>query len=399
MRGALPVVLALLLLSTASAAFARQAAKLPRPRRLDRDLEFRRDAATGELYSIPAKAVVPGTPEAPAAGTVRATVTLVEVNCNVLSPHGTHLRSLGRDDFRLFEGGVEQRIAHFDAASEPASIALLMDASPSVFRELEEMKAAARALARNLSPLDEVAVVAFAGQTHLLLPFSRDRALLERTVGSVELMRSASETGSNIYQAIYLTVRELFRGRTGRKAIVVLTDGQDSGLGLSWDPATAAPHPGEKANRLTFEDVSRALAAAGVEVYAVSTQNRPKAMTEAWLAAHQGDMLINPAARELGMVHYTLYLAELVRRAGGHLYFLREIGTLSEVYRRIAETLDAEYTLGYYPSAGLAKPGWRALRVELAGHADAGLATQDTYAARRDARPVCRVAYYFPANP
>ena len=48
-------------------------------------------------------------------------------------------------------------------------------------------------------------------------------------------------------------------------------------------------------------------------------------------------------------------LAELVRRAGGQLFFLREIGTLGDVYRRIAESLGAQYVLGYYPSAGLAR--------------------------------------------
>jgi len=355
-------------------------AKLPRPQRLDRGSELRRDPGTGELRD--ARAAAPRSEAAPAA--IRTRVTLVEVGCNVFSPDGLPLRGLGREDFHLFEDGVEQRIAHFDASTAPASIALLVDASPSVFRELDEMRAAARTLSKSLSPLDEVALVAFAGETHLLLPFSRDRMLLERALGSSELARVANSSQSNIYQAVYLPTRELFRGRTGRKAIVVLTDGQDSGLGLTWDPASAMPQTGEKANRLTFEDVARELAATGVDVYAISTQNRPQAMTPAWLEAHQGEMLVTPAARELGMVHYTLYLAELVRRAGGQLYFLREIGTLSDVYRRIAETLGAQYTLGYYPSAGLSRAGWRALRVELA--------------ARSDARLAYRVAYYVRAE-
>ncbi len=308
----------------------------------------------------------------------------------MLSPDGTTLRGLGRDAFRVFEDGVEQAIAHFDASSAPARVALVVDASPSVFRELNEMKAAARALAATLAPRDEVAVVAFAGQAQLLLPFSRDRAMLERVFGSRELAQVANSAQSNIYQAVYLTARELFRGRTGRKAIVLLTDGQDSGLALSWDPAGAGPQRGAKADRLTFEDVARELAAAGVELYAISTQPRPRAMTDAWLDAHRNEMFVTPAARELGMPHYTLYLAELMRRAGGRLYFLAELGTLGEVYRRIAGTLGAQYTLGYYPSAGLARPGWRALRVELREGTTAP-------AAPRNPRLTYRVAYYVPA--
>lgn len=355
--------------------------KLPRPRRLDHGIQLRRDPATGELRGARA----PAAGAAPSAEVIRARVNLVEVGCAVRLPDGTPLRELRREEFRLFENGVEQRIAHFDASSAPANIALLLDASPSVFREFAEMKAAARALSESLAPADEVALAAFAGGTYLLLPFTRDRALLERAIASPALAQVANSSESNIYQAIYLAARELFAGRTGRKALVVLTDGQDSGLGLGWDPASALPLPGEKANRLTFEDVARELAAAGVEVYAISTQTRPKAMTAEWLEQHRGEMLITPAARGLGMVHYTLYLAELVRRAGGQLYFLREMGTLSDVYRRIAQALGAQYTLGYYPSAGLARPGWRTLRVELPGQGDVRL----TY----------RVAYYVPASP
>ena len=374
--------LATLLVAQLLPAHARPQAKpkLPRPRRLDHGIQLRRDPATGELRG--ARAPVAGA--VPSAEIIRAWVNLVEVGCAVHLPDGTPLRELRREEFRLFENGVEQRIAHFDASSAPASIALLLDASPSVFREFAEMKAAARALSEGLAPADDVALAAFAGSTYLLLPFTRDRALLERAIASPALKQVANSSESNIYQAIYLAARELFRGRTGRKALVVLTDGQDSGLGLGWDPASALPPPGEKANRLTFEDVARELAAAGVEVYAISTQTRPKAMTAEWLEQHRGEMLITSAARGLGMVHYTLYLAELVRRAGGQLYFLREMGTLSDVYRRIAQTLGAQYTLGYYPSAGLARPGWRTLRVELPG--------------RGDVRLAYRVAYYVPAE-
>ncbi len=382
-----------------------QTQHLPKPRVLDREISVQRDAATGELRA----SSTPADSSAPA--TIRARVGLVEVGCNVLLPDGTHLRGLARDDFRLFEDGLEQTIAHFDASTEPAGIALAIDASPSVFRELDRMKAAARALAEKLSPLDDVAVVAFAAQAHLLLPFSRDRALLERAIASPELARVANFRESNIYRAIYLTARELFRNRSSRKAILLLTDGQDSGLGLTWDASSALPQAGERANRLAFEDVARELAAAGVELYAISTQPRPRAMTDAWLAAHRHEMLVTPAARELGMTHYTLYLAELLRRAGGRLYFLSEIGTLSDVYRRIAETLSAQYTLGYYPAAGLGKPGWRALRVELARSSSTGpplvvsppwREPPSSATAGKDAEQVRvthRVAFYVPTVP
>jgi Ca-activated chloride channel family protein len=355
--------------------------KLPRPRQLDRGVVYDRDPKTGELRTR--SAAEPGASGTPAAGTIRARVSLVEVGCVALDRDGTNLRGLRREDFRVFEDGAEQPIAHFDASTEPASIVLVIDTSPSIFRELAQMKVAARALAASLSPADEVAVVAFAKGTHLLLPFSRARALLEGAIDSPAMAMVANSRESNIYEAAYLTAHELFRRRPGRKAILLLTDGQDSGLRLSWDPASALP--GAARNRLAFEDVARELAADGVALYAISTEPRPRAMTDAWLDAHRSATLISAATHELKIPHYTAYLAELVRRVGGRLYFLRETGGLSEVYRRIAETLGAQYTLGYYPGASIGRPGWRALRVELPGHPGA--------------RVVHRFAYYVPASP
>lgn len=357
--------------------------KLPRAQELGRGATYERDPETGELrWRAPrAPTGAPETPRAP--GTLRTRVNLVEIGCVVTGADGTPLGGLSRSDFRLFENGAEQAIAHFDASTEPASIVLVIDTSPSIFRELGEMKTAASALAGLLAPADEAALVAFSKGAHLLAPFSTDRALLERALDSPDMARVANSRESNIYEAVYLTAHELFRSRTGRKAILLLTDGQDSGLGLSWDPRSAAA--AVAANRLTFEDVARELAADGVELYAISTEPRPRAMTDAWLEARRDATLISRGVRELDIPHYTAYLAELVRRVGGRIYFLREIGRLSEVYRRIAETLTAQYTLGYYPSAGLARPGWRTVRVELP--------------ARPGARLLHRVAYYVPASP
>ena len=340
--------------------------KLPRPQALGRSLEFERDPTSGELHSPPPESGPPA-----GAGTIRSSVTLVQVACTVVAPDETQVRGLKQEDFHLTEDGAPQEIASFDASSTPARIALVLDASPSIYHELAQMRGAARALAGNLSPEDEIAVVSFSQQAHLLLPFSKNRALLDHALNSSDLARVENSSESNIYQAVFLTAQELFRGRTGRKAIVLLTDGQDSGLGLTWDAVSTQPRLGAAAARLAFDDVARELGADGIALFIVSTENRPRAMTPAWLRAHESQVLVTPEAKKLEIPHYTVYLAELARRVGGQLYFLREVGDLNEIYRRIALTISAEYTLGYYPSAGTAKPGWRALRVELTGGAKA----------------------------
>jgi Ca-activated chloride channel family protein len=341
--------------------------KLPRPEPLGHAPALERDPATGELH---ASAAADAPRQAAAdSGAIRSRVSLVQVACTVTAPDGTQIRGLTQDNFRLFEDGALEEIASFDASATPASIALVLDVSPSIFRELAEMRAAAHALASNLSPADEIAVVSFSSEAHLLLPFSTDRALLDRAIESKHLAVVENSTQSNIYESVFLTAHELFRGRPGRKAIVLLTDGQDSGLGLTWDASSAEPQEGVASSRLAFDDVARELGADGIALFIVSTENRPRAMTPAWLDRHSNEMLVNKNSRTEQMPHYTLYLAELARRVGGQLYFLREIGNLSEIYRRIALQISAQYMLGYYPSARTTRPGWRSLGVELSSDA------------------------------
>jgi len=340
--------------------------KLPHPQPLGHGVALERDPTTSELHSS-AKDSSSLAGGISGEGAIHSRVTLVQVACTVTAPDGTQIRALTQENFRIFEDSAAQEIASFDASATPASIALVLDVSPSIFRELAEMRGAAHSLAANLSPADEIAVVSFSTEAHLLLPFSTDRALLDRAIQSKNLAGVENSSESNIYESVFLAARELFRGRTGRKAIVLLTDGQDSSLGLTWDASSAQPRGGAASSQLVFDDVARELGAGGIALFIVSTENRPRGMTPEWLEAHQGAMLVTPESRKQNMPHYTLYLAELARRVGGQLYFLREIGNLSEIYRRIALTISAQYTLGYYPSAGAARPGWRSLRVELAG--------------------------------
>ena len=156
---------------------SRDLKRMPKARELGRDLRVTRDLATGEL-----RAVVPGSGAAGAAAVtgpaIRASVALVGVGCTVIAADGTRVPGLRAEDFRLWEDGAEQGITSFDAAATPAKIAVIFDASPSVARELGDMRDAARSLERSpLGAQDEVAVVTFADRTTLLLPFSRDRAL------------------------------------------------------------------------------------------------------------------------------------------------------------------------------------------------------------------------------
>lgn len=388
-----PFVFGILLacVSLAYGVHAAQKERLPRPRQLDSGITWKRDPATGELRAVVKggmeQDLPPGAAQ-PGSGAIRVVTQMVPVTCSVSTADGTSVPGLKAADFRVFEDGIEQHISYFEASTEPASVALVLDASPSVLPDSQEMKLAADALIDALAPLDQGAVVDFSAHTYLQTPFTDVREIIRRAVARVDVRELLGDTGgSNIYEAVYLTARELFRGRTGRKAIVLLTDGEDSGLGLTLDPASESPEPGRPNDRLTFDDVARALAAEDIQIFAVSTENRPKVMTPEWLAAHRDVTLVTRDTRRLGIPPYTLYLAEMVRRSGGQLYFLRESKSVSGTFHKIAERIRAEYTLGYYRAQSSAAPhkaGWHRLRVEVAGRAGVGVTH--------------RAAYYVPAS-
>ena len=360
-----------------------------KPEQLDANISFVRDKDSGELRlwepnapsSASPSAASPNAPHA-----LRVNVNLVPVNCNVFAPDGSSVTGLAREDFRLFEDRIEQRISFFDTGNDPASVALVIDASPSVLPDASAVQEAARGIADALAPRDEVAVVEFSAHSYVLSPFSHDRAELESAIARVNVRELFGDKGgSNIYETVYLVAQKLFRGRTGRKAILLLTDGEDNGLGLTLASASDGKDKGAFGWNLTFDDVVRGLASEGVEVYAVSTQHRPKVLTDDWLAANSGRTLLTEQARNLGIPAYTLFLAELVRRVGGGLYFLRQSVSGRAAFEKIAGNIRTQYTLGFYPAGEkAANPGWHTLRVE---------STRD-----EKLRIVNRAAYYIPGK-
>jgi Ca-activated chloride channel family protein len=388
----LAMVLAALSLARSDVSLAaQQKTKLPRPRRLGEDFTWKRDPVTGELTAIPAGSAAKGNgTEGPGDGgrsadsrAISVVTQIVPVTCSVIGADGVAVRGLRLGDFRVFDEGVQQVLTYFDASTESASVAVVIDASPSVLRESDEMKNAARALVDALSSSDHTAIVDFSAHTFLQLPFSSDWGLIRNAVARVDARSLLDDTGgSNIYQAVFLTARELFAGRTGRKAIVLLTDGQDSGLGLTLDPKTAGPRAGWARDQLTFEDVARALALEDIQVFAVSTESRPKIMTPEWVHVHASQTLLTYAAQGWGIPAYTLYLAELTRRSGGQLYFLREAETLADTFREIALKIRAEYTLGFSPvnnANAVPHAGWHQLRVEVIDHGDPAVVHRSSY--------------------
>lgn len=159
--------------------------------------------------------------------TIRVNVRLVRSLVTVKDQNGALIGSLSREDFRVFDNGVEQQIAVFERQTEqPLSISLMLDTSASVGIELKyELDSAAKflkALVSEGNPADAAALYTFDWQTTLLRDFTRRYSLLEQALGKVR-----TTGGTSMYDAIFLVSRGL-ENREGRHVIVIVTDGGDT---------------------------------------------------------------------------------------------------------------------------------------------------------------------------
>ena len=175
----------------------------------------------------------------------RAKVDVVDVSCIVRDRRGRYVEGLARRDFQVYEDGVRQELLFFhrekSGTERSLSVALVMDSSASVKDKLAfEQKAAIEFFGEVLTREGESgAVVQFDSDVRLLHDFSADPSQLAEAI-----MEVRAEGATRLYDAIWVTVRDLLRHRDGRRILLVLSDGADTRSAVSWERAirTAQSH-------------------------------------------------------------------------------------------------------------------------------------------------------------
>ena len=233
---------------------------------------------------------------------LRVTTNLVTVPVSVRADDGTYLFDLRKEEFHIYEDGVEQEIGHFSSVERPFYVVLLIDTSSSTATNLREIKDAVLAFTAQLRPRDAVVPVTFAGQVRQLLgKATSNQTLLREAIEKAQT--DSGNNGTRLYDAIdyaYQTLRTI----SGRKAIIMFTDGDDT-----WSTAT---------------------------------------MRTTLCAAPDLDTLIYP-------IHYgssasTIYLQALASETGGRFYQADDLDTIKRSFSAVAEELRRQYNIGYYPT-------------------------------------------------
>ncbi len=232
---------------------------------------------------------------------LRITANLVSVPVTVINRQGQYVVDLRQNDFRIYEDGAEQTIAHFSNVDRPFSVALLIDTSGSTAPFLDQIKRAAKAFVEQLRPSDKVRPVYFHGEIKSLTTVgTNDRGQLNAAIDQIEpgdvLM------GTRLYDAVDFALSAL-KPESTRKAVVLFTDGENT-----WGKAT-------------IKSTLREAEESDVIVYTLQ----------------YGDM---PPDK---------YLQQLANKTGGRYFKAGDINAIRQSFAGVAEELRRQYVIGYYP--------------------------------------------------
>ena len=286
---------------------------------------------------------------------LKVNTSIVTVPVTVLDRQGRFVPNLQKDDFRIFDNGVEQSIAFFEPAEKPFTVALLLDTSASTHFHLQEIREAAIAFAKQLRPQDRMLVVTFNDEVLLLTPNATN------DLDTVEnLIDEYANTGSStrLYDAVHLTIRERLNQIKGRKAIVLFTDGVDTSSQQSTYQTTL--REAEELDALIYpiqydtSDYARSMQGGGNTVTVVTTTHSifgTKTSQQTYnVPGNNGQPM--PGTSKADYERADKYLHALADETGGRLYQANDTTQLANAFSRIAEELRRQYSIGYYPKSG-----------------------------------------------
>ncbi len=247
-------------------------------------------------------------------------VNLVELPVTVSDAAGAPVPSLTRDEFSVLEDGKPQTIEMFGYATNlPLSVGILVDHSGSMKERLEEArKAALEFFVQILREGDKAFFGGFSFDARAITPFTSEVGALQRQV----LDLPAAEGGTALYDAIIGGLYR-FRAVQGRKAIIIVTDGEDT------------------ASKVSYDEMLEYVRGSRVPIYFIGVG--------------------------LGKLDFGLTgrLKGLAGETGGVAYFIANAAELGPTYEKLENELRSQYLLGYYTRSTKNDHGYRAVDVRV----------------------------------
>ncbi len=255
---------------------------------------------------------------------INVTQDLVTLTLTVTDYYGRYVTGLTEDAFTVYDEKDKQDITFFSDTDAPVSIGILFDVSGSMTGD--KIAKARNALSRFINtshPRDEYFLIAFNKRAQLLMDRTRDG---EAVLNKLTLVEPKNNTA--LYDACYLGVERVSRGTHQKKAMLIISDGQDN------------------ASRYNFKEVRRLMKESDVVIYSV------------------GILGGQDNASALGIQGQS-YLDELANVTGGKSFYPNSAVEMDEIFERIALELRHQYSIGYIPTNFKPDGDWHKVKVKV----------------------------------
>lgn len=280
----------------------------------------------GALASF-AQTTTPTPPPSPADDIetpIKVKTDLVTLTLTVTDLYGRYVSGLDKKAFSIFDNNEEQEITYFSDTDAPISVGILFDVSASMNKEkIAKSQKALEKFLNTSHPSDEYSLIAFNNRAQLLLDRTRDADSVLRKLTLVQ-----PKNNTALYDAVYLGVERVTRGTRQKKALLIISDGQDN------------------SSRFNFGEVRRLMKESDVVIYAVG-------------------ILDGKDAGSMEGMQGQAFLDELASVTGGKSFYPQTDVELDEIFERIALELRHQYAIGYTPKDFAPDGKWHKVKTKV----------------------------------
>jgi VWFA-related protein len=327
------------------------------------------------------------------ATTLSVDARLVNLPVVVRDKKGALIQNLTKDDFILQVDGKPQTIRYFDKDTNlPLTLGLLVDTSLSQRQVIDEERTASSTFLDQMltTPKDKAFIMQFAAETELLQDITSSRPLLQAALKEIDTPGKSSNTsdddsgnrrprgggGTVLYDALFLASDELMSKQTGRKAVIILSDGGDRG---SRETLVKAIEAAQRADTIIY-----AIYFKGEEPHQNSPQRGGRGggypgggypgggypgggryPGGGYPGGGNGGGNNGGTYPTQGHIDGKKNLERMAQETGGRLFEVKKNQDVAQIYNQIAEELRAQYRLGYTPSQDAAAAGYHQIDLTL----------------------------------
>lgn len=268
---------------------------------------------------------------------IRINTEIVTLTATVTDKNGRYRADLKRGDFTVYENGAEQKLEYFNTGDRvPMSLGIVFDTSGSMEDKIEGVRDAVEHFVKSVAPGDEIFLVRFSDDPDIVQDFTDDK---KRILQAVENLNPRG--GTALYDAILLGLQKITGGKHRKRALLLLTDGNDT------------------ASSTTFQDITSLARKSEVIVYGLGIGHGKEGNV------HSG--IFDSRVKDTVDMRTLRALAD---STGGNAYFLENAhegvrDLIDEAAEEVASELKQQYTLGYYPTDKSDNGAFRQIIVEV----------------------------------